>query len=107
MREKKDSKNEEKIIPNLNIRIIPCNYEQYIAFYVARHLVFLDSVQFMSSSLDKLANNLPEDEFTLTRNLRKKLLLLKRKVFTHMITWIVLISLKERDYPINKIFIAF
>ena len=37
---KKIKEDEEKYIPNLNIKIIPCNYEKYMAFHVGRHLVF-------------------------------------------------------------------
>ena len=38
-----------------------------MAFYLGKHLFFLDSFQFMSSGLAKLANNLPEDKFIYTR----------------------------------------
>ena len=37
-----------------------------MAFYLGKHLVFLDSFQFMSCSLEKLTNNLPSDKFTYT-----------------------------------------
>ena len=32
-----------------------------MAFILGKHLVFIDSLQFMSSSLDKLVSNLPND----------------------------------------------
>ena len=50
-----------------NISVIPNNTEKYMAFYLGKHLVFLDSFQFMSSSLPKLADNLPEDKFIYTK----------------------------------------
>ena len=37
-----------------------------MAFMLEKHLVFMDSLQFMSSSLDKLVSNLPNDAFKYT-----------------------------------------
>ena len=51
---------------DLNINAIPNNMEKYIAFMLANHLTFIDSFQFMSSSLDKLVNNLPKDDLIYT-----------------------------------------
>ena len=39
---------------------------------LGRHLTFLDSFQFMSSSLDKLVSNLPDDGFQFTTQVFKK-----------------------------------
>ena len=50
----------------MNINAIPNNMEKYMAFMLGNHLVFLDSFQFMSSSLDKLVNNLPKESFKYT-----------------------------------------
>ena len=78
------------------MKVISCSYEKYTPFYVSRNLVFLDSFQFMSSSLDKLSNNLSKDEFVYTdMAFKKKASLVRKKVFTHTITWIVLISFKK------------
>ena len=38
------------------------NMEKYMAFMLGNHLTFIDSFQFMSSSLDKLVSNLPKDD---------------------------------------------
>ena len=54
----KDKKGEEQ---NQKINTIPNNMEQYMAFMLGKHLMFLDSFQFMSSSLDKLVSNLPKE----------------------------------------------
>ena len=58
-----NKKGEEK---QMNINVIPNNMEKYMAFILGNHLVFLDSFQFMSSSLDKLVSNLPDDAFKYT-----------------------------------------
>ena len=51
----KNNKGEEK---QMKINAIPNNMEKYMAFMLGNHLTFLDSFQFMSSSLDKLVSNL-------------------------------------------------
>ena len=51
---------------NWKINVIPNNMERYMSFMLGDHLVFLDSFQFMSSSLEKLVSNLPEDAFRYT-----------------------------------------
>ena len=47
---------------DLNINAIPNNMEKYMAFMLGNHLKSIDSFQFMSSSLDKLVNNIPKDD---------------------------------------------
>ena len=51
---------------DLNINAIPNNLEKYMAFMLGNHLTFIDSFQFMSSSLDKLVSNLPKDDLIYT-----------------------------------------
>ena len=58
---KKDEFEHEK-----SINVIPCNAEKYMAFYIDK-LAFIDSFQFMSSSLERLASNLSEDRFIYTK----------------------------------------
>ena len=51
-----------------------------MAFYLGKHLVFLDSFQFMGWSLDELTNNLPSDKFTYTeKEFGERANLLKKK----------------------------
>ena len=52
---------------HMNINCIPNNMEKYLAFMLGNHLVFLDSFQFMSSSLDNLIKNLPDEAFKYTK----------------------------------------
>ena len=43
-----------------------------MAFMLGNHLVFFDSFQFMSSSLDNLIKNLPDEAFnTPNKNLKR------------------------------------
>ena len=44
-----------------------------MAFMLGKHLVFIDSFQFMSSSLDNLVKNLPNDAFKYTSQVYMKL----------------------------------
>ena len=40
---------------NLKINVIPNRLEKYMTFFLNKNLVYIDSMQFMNSSLDKLA----------------------------------------------------
>ena len=66
---------------NLDINCIPNNMEKYMAFMLGKHLVILDSLQLMASSLERLADNLPTDKFNYTSQAFKgeKLALMKKK----------------------------
>ena len=51
---------------HMSINCIPNNMEKYMAFMLGKHLVFLDSFQFMNFSLDNLVKNLPDEAFIYT-----------------------------------------
>ena len=74
----KDKKGKEY---EMSINVIPNNFEKYMAFMVGNHMVFIDSFQFMSSSLDKLVGNLSDDAFKYTREEfeNEKFSLMKKK----------------------------
>ena len=74
----KNNKGEDK---QMNINAIPNNMEKYMAFMLGNHLTFIDSFQFMSSSLDKLVSNLPAEalKYTSKRFQKGKLNLMTRK----------------------------
>ena len=74
----KNKKGEEK---QMNINAIPNNMEKYMAFMLGNHLTFIDSFQFMGSSLDKLVSNLPKDalKYTSQEYSSEKLELMTRK----------------------------
>ena len=59
----KNNKGEEK---QMNINAIPNNMEKYMAFMLGNHLTFIDSFQFMSSSLEKLVSNLSKESLKYT-----------------------------------------
>ena len=59
----KNKNGEEK---QMNINAILNNMEKYMAFMLGNHLTFIDSFQFMSSSLDKLVSNLPAEALKYT-----------------------------------------
>ena len=65
----KNKKGEEK---KMDINAIPNNMEKYMAFMLGKHLVFFDSFQFMSSSINNLVNNLPNKSFKYTSQVYKK-----------------------------------
>ena len=56
---------------DLNINAIPNNMEKYMAFMLGNNLTFIDSFQFMSSSLDKLVSNLPKEALKYTSQVFK------------------------------------
>ena len=65
----------------MDINAIPNNMEKYMAFMLGNHLTFIDSFQFMSSSLDKLVSNLPAEalKYTNKKFKGKKFELMTRK----------------------------
>ena len=52
-------------LDNLDVKtnVIPNGLEKYIAFFFNRILAFIDSVQFMNYSLDKLVKNFSDKDF--------------------------------------------
>ena len=66
----------------LTINAIPNNMEKYMAFMLGNHQTFIDSFQFMSSSLDKLVNNLPKDDLKFSK-VRQLNLMLKKGVYPY------------------------
>ena len=67
---------------DVKIKVIPNGLEKYMAFFLNKNLVFIDSMQFMNSSLDKLVKILSDKDFKyLIKEFGSKHLeLLKKKV---------------------------
>ena len=48
---------------DVKISVIPNELEKYVAFFLSKNLVFIHSMTFMNSGLDKLVSNLPDEDF--------------------------------------------
>ena len=48
---------------DVKISVIPNRLEKYMTFLLSKNLVFIDSMHFLNSSLDKLAKNLLDEDF--------------------------------------------
>ena len=48
---------------DVKINVIPNGLEKYVAFFLGRNIVFIDSMQFMNLSLGKLLKNLSDEDF--------------------------------------------
>ena len=48
---------------DVKVSVIPNGLEKYMAFTINKNLVFIDSMQFMNSSLDSLIRNLSDNDF--------------------------------------------
>ena len=48
---------------DVKINVIPNGLEKYMVFFWNKNLVFIDSMQFMDSSLDKLVKSLSDEDF--------------------------------------------
>ena len=47
------------------ISVIPNGLEKYMSFTLNKNIVFIDSMLFLNSSLDKLAKNLSDEDFNI------------------------------------------
>ena len=48
---------------NVKLDVIPNGLQKYMTFTINRNLVFIDSMQFMKSSLDSLVKKLMDEDF--------------------------------------------
>ena len=48
---------------DVKFQVIPNKLEKYMAFFLNKSLVFIDSMQFMNSNIDKLVKNLSDKYF--------------------------------------------
>ena len=65
---------------DVKISVIPNGLEKYMSFTLNKNLVFIDSMLFMNSSLDKLVKNLSDRDFKyLSEEFSGEKLLVKEK----------------------------
>ena len=57
----------DETVERISVNVIAQNAEKYMAFYIGKHLSFIDSFAFMNSSLEKLASYLSDDDFIYTK----------------------------------------
>ena len=48
---------------DVKVNVMPNGLEKYMAFFLGKNSVFIDSMQFMNLSLDKLVKNLSDEDF--------------------------------------------
>ena len=82
---------------NLKINVTPNGLKKYMSFSINNKLSFIDSFQFLSSSLDSLVKNLTKNDFKyLSQEFDNNLLdLVNKKDFILMNIWVILESLKK------------
>ena len=64
---------------NCSISVIPNGLEKYMSFSLGKNIVFIDSMLFLNSSLDKLVSNLNDFKYLSSEFSGKKLELVKKK----------------------------
>ena len=93
---------------DVKISVIPNGLEKYMTFFLNTNIVFIDSMQFMNSSLDKLVKHLSDEDFKyLVEELgSENLELLKQKGAYPYEYTISFARFKEKKLPARKCFLA-
>ena len=92
---------------NFKINVIPNGLEKYMSFTINNKLSFIDSCQFLSSSLDSLVKNLNKDDFKyLSQEFDNNLLdLVKQKGF-YIYEYMSDLKSLKMNYLVKKSFIV-
>ena len=93
---------------DVKIEVIPNRLEKYMTFFLNKNLVFIDSMQFMNFSLEKLARNLANNDlkYLIEEFGFKNLELLKQKDVYHYEYMESLKRFSEKDYLMKNVFAA-
>ena len=92
----------------MKIDVIPNSLEKYMAFFLNKNLVFIDSMQFMNYNLKKIVKDLSDNDFKyLTEEFgSENLEVLKQNYAYPYSTWTVLKDLVKKNCRIGNVFIA-
>ena len=90
---------------DVKVDVIPNVLEKYMAFTVNKNLVFIDSKQFIDSSLEKLVKNLSDDDFKhLAEELgSENLKLLNACPYEYMDSFE---RFSEKKFPVKNVFVG-
>ena len=90
---------------NVKVDVIPKIKKKYMAFTVNKNLVFIDSKQFIDSSLEKLVKNLSDDDFKhLAEELgSENLKLLNACPYEYMDSFE---RFSEKKFPVKNVFVG-
>ena len=90
---------------NVKVDVITNVLEKYMAFTVNKNLVFIDSKQFIDSSLEKLVKNLSDDDFKhLAEELgSENLKLLNACPYEYMDSFE---RFSEKKFPVKNVFVG-
>ena len=93
---------------DVKIKVIPNGLEKYMPFFLNKILVFIDSMQFMNSSLDILVKYLSDKDFKyLIKEFRFKNLELLKPKGTYCYEYMnSLKGLMKKNYMLKNIFIV-
>ena len=88
---------------DIKVNVIPNGLEKYMAFTINVNLVFIDSTQFVNSSLDSLVKNFPDYDFRyLSAEFGVKFLKLVKQKGVYPYEYMDSIEkFSENKYPIN------
>ena len=91
---------------SINIQVIPNSTEKYMSFIINKNIIFLDSMQFVKSSLDSLAKNLGDDDYKhlLSEFPSDRLEILKRKDNIRMNGLMIIENLIILGYHLKMLF---
>ena len=93
---------------DVEINVMPNGLEKYMTFISNKILIFVDSMQFMDSSLDLSVTNLTDNDFKyLSQGFTGKQLQLVKHIYGSMEIWMALKSFLMESYLIGINFIDF